>query len=142
MKSFYLQFWEVQILVDIENTRLHRDIPVKKAELTPISQLQSVISVKPQVISCGGCSVDVLKALDQDPVRQDGSQYPFSSEPVDIKKVVCGASCAVLGGFDSFSLLQTLLVRLTGVPDEKWMHATTHFRQVSHQYFQGMVMTF
>ena len=70
MKSLHLRFWEGQSLVDVEIARLHRDVPSMKGELTLISQLQSAISVKPPVIPFGGCSADVLKALDQDPVPQ------------------------------------------------------------------------
>ena len=99
-----------------------------KGEFTLISQLQAAISVKPKIISRGGCIADVLKALDRYPVRQGGIQYPFSSERVDIKKLLCGAIFDALGGIDMFSLLQTLLVRLTGILDEKWMHATVLLR--------------
>ena len=35
-----------------------------------IAQLQSAVSMRPQIVSFGGCNEEFLTALDQDPNRQ------------------------------------------------------------------------
>ena len=92
MKSLQLRVREIQSLAVIEIAKLILDFPVAKGKLTFVPQLQSAISIKPQIISCGGYNADVLKALNQDPSRQGGIQYPFRSERVDVKKLVRGPS--------------------------------------------------
>ena len=75
LKSLHLRFFEGQSLVDVEVAKLPRYVPVVKVELTINAQLQTALSVKPQILSCGGCNVDVLKALEQVPSRQGESNF-------------------------------------------------------------------
>ena len=121
-KSPNLRFLESQCLVVIDIAKLPRNVPGVTGKLTLFAQLQSSISVKHQIISCGRCSADISKAPYQNPDRLGGSQYPFTSELVDVGKFVCGPSNDAWGSIDMFSLLKTQLGRLNGTLFEKWMH--------------------
>ena len=132
IKSLHLLFWEGQSLVDVEVARVPRDIPIMKRELTLIPQLQSAISVKGQIISCGGCSADVLKALDQEPVRQGAFSARLGRNLWTSKNLRVGLVTMLCVVSMSFHFFRPQLVRLTGALVEKWMHATTHLRQVGH----------
>ena len=113
-----MRFWELRSLVDVEIARLPRDVSVVTGKLTLIAQKHSAVCVTPQIVSCSACNAEILKTLNQDPNRLWGFWYAFSSERLEVKKLVCGPSCDALGGIDMFSLLQTLIGRLTGAVDE------------------------
>ena len=108
--NLHLLFWEGQSLVDVKDAKLPPQVHVVIDELTLTAQLQSAISVKPQLISCDVCNMDVLNAQVQDPNRPDAIQYPVSSKLVDVKEIVGGPSYKSIGGNDMFLVLQTLLV--------------------------------
>ena len=119
VKNLHLRFWELRSLVDVEIARLPRDFSVVTGKLTLIAQKHSAVCMTPQIVPCSACNAEILKALDQDPNRPWGFWSAFSPERPEVKKLlVCGPSCDALGGINMFSLLQTLIGRLTGAVDE------------------------
>ena len=99
-------------------THCSRDVPVVEGNVSMVGQLLSVVSMGPTIVCCGGADSDFNKALDRDPTRKAGVQYPFSLNPVQVENLMHQPSFSVMGKIDMFSMLRTLLVRLTGMLDE------------------------
>ena len=86
--------------------------------------------MEPTVICCAGGSADFIKALDKAPSQKAGIQYPFNLIPLQVEKLMNKPSFSVMGRIDMFSMVRTLLVRLSGLLDEKWTQSTQYFRKV------------
>ena len=129
-RSLSISFWEGKELVTVTLAHCGRDVPVKKSNFLLMSQLLGAVSTEPRVICCGGSSLDFIKALDQAPCQKAGIQYPFCLSPVHVEKLMHKPSFSVMGRIDMFSMLRTLLVRLSGLLDEKWTQSTQYFRKV------------
>ena len=121
-----LTFWEGKELVTIIIAHCGRDVSVAKKTVLLSSQLLSAVSTKPRIICCGGSSLEVIKALDKAPSQKTGIQYPFSVSLVHIEK----PSFSVIGKIDMFLMFRTLLIRLSGLLDERWAQSTQYFRKV------------
>ena len=117
-RSLSLCFWEGKNLAMMALTHCGRDVPVVKGNVSMVGQLLSVVSMAPTIVCCGGADSDFIKALDEDPTRKAGVQYPFSLYPVQVEKLMHKPSFSVMGKIDMFSMLRTLLVRLPGMLDE------------------------
>ena len=83
-----------------------------------------------------GADSNFIKALDRDPTRKAGVQYPFCLSPVQVEKLMHKPSFSVMGKIDMFSMLRTLLVRLSGMLDEPWVQSTRYLRKVG--FIAGM----
>ena len=129
-RSLSLCFWEGKNLVMMALTHCSRDVPVVKGNLAMVGQLLSVVSTDPTIVCCGGADSYFFKALDRDPTRKAGVQYPFCLSPVQVEKLMHKPNFSVLGKIDMFSLLRTLLVRLSGMLDEPWVQTTRCLRKV------------
>ena len=64
------------------------DVPVVKGNVSTVGQLLLVVSTGPTIVCCGGAKNDFIKALDRDPTRKAGVQYPFSLNPVQVDKLM------------------------------------------------------
>ena len=107
-----------------------RDVPVVKSNVLFSSQLLSAVSTEPRIICCGGSSLEFIKALDKAPSQKAGIQYPFSLSAMHIEKLMHKPNFIVMGKIDKFSMLRTLLIRLSGLLDERWAQSTQYFRKV------------
>ena len=134
-RSLSLCFWEGKNLVMIALTHCSRDFPVVKGNVSLVGQLLSVVSANPTIVCCGGADSDFIKALDRDPTRKAGVQYPFHLSSVQVEKLMHKPSFSVMGKIDMFSMLRTLLVRLSGMLDEPWVQSTRYLRKVG--FFTG-----
>ena len=119
-RSLSLCFWKRKNLVMMAITHCGRDVPVVKSNVSTVGQLLSVESTGPTIVCCGGADSDFIKALDRDPTRKAGVQYPFSLNPVQVETLMHKPSFSVMGKIDMFSMLRTMLVRLSGMLDEPW----------------------
>ena len=117
-RSLSLCFWKGKNLVMKALTHCCRNVPVVKGNVSMVGQLLSVVSMGPTIVCCGGADSDFIKALDRDPTRKAGVQYPFSLNPVQVEKLMHKPSFSVMGKIDMFSMFRTLLVRLSGMLDE------------------------
>ena len=135
-RSLSLCFWEGKNLVMMALTHCSRDVLVVKGNVSMVGQLLSVVSTDPTIVCCGGADSDFIKTLDRDPTRKAGVQYPFSLNPVHVEKLMHKPSFSVMGKIDMFSMLRTLLVRLSGMFDEPWGQSTRYFRKVG--FIAGM----
>ena len=123
-RSLSLYFWEGKNLVMMALTHCGTDVPVVKGNVSMVGQLLSVVSMGPTIVCCGGADSDFIKALDKDPTRKAGVQYPFSLNPVQVEKLMLRPSFSVMGKIEMFFMLRTLLVRLSGMLDEPWEQST------------------
>ena len=135
-RSLSLCFWEGKNLVMMVLTHCSRVVPVVKGNVSMVGQLLSVVSTNPTIVCCGGADSDFIKALDRDPTRKAGVQYPFCLSPVQVEKLMHKPSFSVMGKIDMFSMLRTLLVRLSGMLDEPWVQSTRYLRKIG--FIAGM----
>ena len=123
-RSLSLCFWEGKNLVMMALTHCRRDVPVVKGNVSMVGHLLCVVSMGPTIVYCGGADSDLIETLDRDPTRKAGVQYFFSLNPVQVVKLMHKLSFSVMGKIDIFSMLRTLLVRLSGMLDEPWVQST------------------
>ena len=95
-----------------------------------VGQLLCVVSMGPTFVCCGGADSDFIKALDRDPTRKAGVQFAFVLNLVQVEKLMHKPSFSVMEKIDMFSMLRTLLVRLSGLLDEPWVQSTRYLRKV------------
>ena len=111
-------------------THCSRDVPVVMCNISMVGQLLSVVSTDPTTVCCGGADSDFIRALDRDPTRKAGVQYSFCLNSVQVEKLMHKPSFKVMGKIDMFSILRTLLVRLSGMLDEPWVQSIRYLRKV------------
>ena len=129
-RKLSISFWEGKNLVTMTVAQCGRDVPSVKSSVLLCSQVLSAVSLEPTIICCAGGSADFIKALDKAPSQKAGLQYPFNLLPLQVEKLMHKPSFSVLGKIDMFSMVRTLLVRLSGLLDEKWTQSTQYFRKV------------
>ena len=130
-RKLSMTFWEGKELVTVTIAQCGRYVLVEKSKVLLSSQLLSAVSTRPRIICCGGSSLEFIKALDKAPSQKAGLQYPFSLSPMHIEKLMHKPSFSVMGKIDMFSMLRTLLIRLSRLLDERWTKSTQYFRKVS-----------
>ena len=101
-RNLSLCFWEGKNLVMMALTHCCRDVPVVKGNVSMVGQLLSVVSTDPTSVCCGGADSDFIKALDRDPTRKAGVQYPFGLSPVQVEKLMHKPSFSVMGKYTCF----------------------------------------
>ena len=119
-RNLSMTFWEGKELVTMTIAQCGRDVRVVKSNVLLSSQLLSAVSTEPRIICCGGSSLEFTKTLDRAPSQKAGIQYPFSLSPMHIEKLVHKPNFSVMGRIDMFLMLRTLLIRLSGLLDERW----------------------
>ena len=129
-RNLSMTFWEGKELATMTIAHCGRDVPVVKSIVVLSSKLLSAVSTEPRIICCGGSILEFIKALDKAPLQKAGIQYPFSLSPVHIEKLMHKPSFSVMGKIDKLSMLRILLIRLSGLLDERWTQSTQFFRKV------------
>ena len=107
-----------------------RDVSPTKSYNDLMSRLLSATSGNAMIICCGGSSADFVKVLDKSPGRKAGVQYPFTLTPLQFERLLHKPSFSVMGRIDMYSMLRTLLLRQTGLMDERWVQSNQFFRRV------------
>ena len=116
-RSLGICFWEGNDLMTMTVAHCGRDAPAVRICVLLCPQLLSVVSLEPTFICRAGGSADFVKALDKAPSRKAGIQYPFNLLPLQIEKLMHKPSFSVMGKIELFSMVWTLLVRLSGLLD-------------------------
>ena len=129
-RKLSIRFWEAKYLVTMTYAQCGRDVPFVKSSVLLCSPVLSAISLEPTTISCAGGSADFIKALDKAPNQKAGLQYSFSLLPLQFEKLMNKPSFSVMERIDMFSMVRTLLVRLSRLLDEKWTQSTQYFRKM------------
>ena len=129
-RNLSITFWEGRELVTMTIAHCGRNVPVMKSNVLLSSQLLSAVSTEPRIICFSGCSLEFIKALDKSLSQKAGIQYPFSFSPMVVEKLMHKPSFSVMGKIEKFSMLRTLLIRLSGLLDERWAQSTQYFRKI------------
>ena len=129
-RKLSISFWEGKDLVTMTVALCGQDVPSVKSSVLHCSQVLSAMSLEPTIICCAGGSADFIEALDKALTQKAGLQYQFNLLPLQIEKLMHKPSFSVMGKIDMFSMVQTLLVRLSGLLDEKWAQSTLFLRKV------------
>ena len=129
-RSLGLCLQEGKNLVMIALARCSRDFPVVKGIVKMVAQLLSVVSTCPTIFCSGGADKDFIKALDRDPTRKSGVQYPLTFSPVQLEKLMHKLSFNFMRKIDKFSMLRTLFVRLSGRLEGPGAQSTRFSRKV------------
>ena len=119
-RGLNFRFWAGKELLTMTIAHCGPDVPSVQSSVLLCSQVLSAISSEPTIICCAGGSPNFNKALDKTPNRKSGLQYPFNLLLLQIEKLMHKQSFIVMGKIDMFSMIWTLLVRLSGLLDEKW----------------------
>ena len=125
-----ISFWEGKDLISVTIAQSGRDVPSVKSSVLLCSQVLSAISLETTVVCCAGESADFITALDKAPNQEAGLQYPINLLPLQIENVMHKPSFSVMGKIDMFSVVRTLIARLSGLLDDKWAQSTQYFRKV------------
>ena len=129
-RALRIRFWEGTDLVTMAVAHCGRDVPAVRSCVFLCSQLLSAVSLEPTFICCAVGSADSIKALDKASSQKAGIQYRFNLLPLQIEKLMHKTSFSVMGKIVMFSMVRTLLVRLSGLLDEKWTKSTQYFGKV------------
>ena len=125
-----ISFWEGKDLVTMTVAQCGRDVPAVRSCVLLCSQLLSAVSLEPTIIGCAGGTADFIKSLDKAPSQKAGIQNPFNLLTLQVEKLMHKPGFSVMGKIDMFSMVRTLLVRLSGLLDENWTQLTQYFRKV------------
>ena len=123
-------FWEGKRFVCMPMLHCGRYVPPTKSYIDLVSRLLSAISGDATSICCGGSNAEFLKVLGKSPGRKVGVQYSFALAPVQFERWLHKPSFSVMGRIDMCSMLRALLLRLNGLPDERWVQSTQCFKMV------------
>ena len=126
-----VSLWEGKETMTMVVARCGREVSVIRSNMAPVALLLGTVSMDATIISCWGCMLDFFKSLDKSPTRKTGSQNLFSLSPVQVEKRMHKASFSVLGRINMFSMLRTLLVRLSGKLNECWVQSTQFLKKFS-----------
>ena len=129
-RKLSISFWEGKDLITMTIAHCGRDVPSVKNNVVLCSQILNAVSLEPTIICCASGSADFIKALDKAPSQIAGSEYPFKLLPLQMEKVMHKPRFSVMGKMNKFSIVQTLLLRLSGLLDEKWAQSTQYFCKV------------
>ena len=129
-RTLSVGFWEGKRFVCIPMLPCGRDVPPTKCYIDLVSRLLSAISGDATIICCGGSNADFVKVLDKSPGRKVGVHYPFALAPVQFERLLHKPSFSVMRRIDMCSMLRALLLRLSGLLDERWVQSTQYFRRV------------
>ena len=125
-----VSFWEGKQLVKTVVAHCGRDNSVVKSNVAVIARLLSVVSMDDTIISCGGCSSDPIKALFKSPNRKAGVQYPLGLSRVQMEMLMHKPNFSVMRRISMFSILRTVIERLSGLLDERWLQSTQFLKKV------------
>ena len=129
-RTLSIGFWEGKQFVRMPIVLCGRDVSPSKGYIASISRLLSAISGDATFTCCGRSCADFMKVLDKSPRRKAGVQYPFTLTPLQNERLLHKPNLSVMGRIDICSRLQTLLLRLNGLLDERWVQSTQYFRRV------------
>ena len=116
-------------MINLTIAHCGRDVPSVKIIVLLCSQVLSAVSLEPTIFCWVGGNADFIKALYKAPSQKTGLRYPFNLLSLQIEKLMQKPSFSVMGKIDIFWMRRTLLVRLSGLLDEKRVQSLQFFRK-------------
>ena len=129
-RTLSIGFWEGKQFVCMPVLHCGRDVSPTMGYIDLMSRLLSAISGDATIICCGGSSADFVNVLDKSNGRKAGVQYPFALTSLQFERQLHKPSFSVMGRIDMCSMLRTVLLRLNGLLDERWVQSTQYLRKV------------
>ena len=129
-RTLSVGFWKGKRFVCLPMLLCGKDVPPTKSYFDLVSRLISAVSGDATIICCGGSNADFVKVMHKSLGRKVGVQYPFALAPVQFERWLHKPNFSGMGRIDMCSMLRALLLRLNGLPDERWVQSTQYFRMV------------
>ena len=104
-----LRFWK-----DKQLCRVLRVLGRTSAEVALLSGHLAAISTRPSLVSCSGCSLELVQLVDNSSLFPLAIQSPQSFEELFLQKLMNKRTHCVFGRIDFVSVLQYLVVFLGG----------------------------
>ena len=133
-RTLSIGFWEGKPIVCMTIIHCGRDGSRAKSYVDLTSRLVSAVFGVATFNSCGGATEVFLKALDRSSGRKAGVQYAFTLNSMQFDWLLHKPSFRVMGRIDMLITLRTLLLRLDGLLDKRWVQPMKYFRKVSFGY--------
>ena len=119
-----VSFWERKQFVCMQIAFCGIDVLLSRSFVELTSQLLTVNGGEATIICCGGSNVDFINALVKRRGWKAGIQYHFGLFPLHLQQLLHKPSFSLMGKIDMLSMLRTLLLRLRGFLDERWLQMT------------------
>ena len=127
-----VRFWKQDSLCKVTLLRFSRTSVTPRGHFSVISQLLSAITTESDLVCCSGCPYDVFLSVDGCSLFTRGVQFPFRFSNVDLAKMMHQQSYSFFGRIDFFSVLEYLVVSLSGVVRYRWTFDTPELVKVSN----------
>ena len=124
-------FWKSDQLCKVKLCRFGLTVTFPTGYFGLLSRVLSAITTRPNLVGCSGCPAGVVRALDKSPHFNRGIQYPFRFSELKLARLMHRKQYSVFGRIDFFSVLEHLLLSLSGCLDERWTHNTPELVKVS-----------
>ena len=110
----HLRFWKDKQLCRVLLKRTGRVLGRTTAEVVLLSGLLAAISTRPSLVSCSGCSLELVQLVDNSFLFPLAIQSPQRFEEFPLQKLMNKRTNCVFGRIDFVSVLQYLIVFLGG----------------------------
>ena len=126
----HLRFWKANRLCRVYVRRTERIHGQTSAELQLVATLLAAISTEADLVCCFGATHNLVQLLDRAPFSRHGVQRPTLFNEITIKKLMHKDSYSVFGRIDFFSVLQYLVICLSGTLQMEWTLFTPELTKV------------
>ena len=116
----YIRFWRKDELCRVFLKRTGRVLGQTSAELSLVSSVMAAFSTRPNLVCCSGSTLETIRQIDNSPYSKHGLQRPLRFDDFSIAKLMHKKSYSVFGRIDFHSVLQYLIVFLSGCLDCDW----------------------
>ena len=110
----HLRFWKDKQLCRVLLKRTGRVLGRTSAEVVLLSGLLAAISTRPSLVSCSGCSWELVQLVDNISLFPLAIQSPKRFEELSFQKLMNKRTHCFFGRIDFVSVLQYLVVFLGG----------------------------
>ena len=126
----YVRFWKADRLCRVYLARTGRTTGQTSAEIRLVATLLAGISCEAELVCCSGATHGLVQLLDQMPFSRHGVQRPTLFDEIAIKKLMHKDCYSVFGRIDFFSVLQYLIICLSGSLQMEWTLFTPELTKV------------
>ena len=116
----HIQFWKGEDLCKVKLCRFGQTVPFPTGHIGALSRVMSAITKRPNLVSCSGCPQDILRSLDKSSLFNRGIQQSFRFSELDLARLMHRDMYSVFGRIDFFSVLEHLILSLSGSLTERW----------------------
>ena len=126
----HVRYWKGDRLCRIYLLRTGRAHGQTSAEVQLLATLLAAISSEADLVCCSGATYGLVQLLDTSPLSRHGVHRATLFDEIAIKKLMHKDSYSVFGRIDFFSVLQYLVICLSGVVQLEWSLFTPELTKV------------